>query len=267
MARRLVVDLRLDRGPPRAAEDEDDAERGEAEEERQRGGGRQGRRQLGQRHLAGPPERPRPEHGRGFGARGIDRRPRPADDARDDRDVEEDVGGEDRPEAPLVALRQQLQERGRDDDRRQHERHQHERPRERAAAEPKAPDHPREGQAGGKREHGRRGRLPGREPEQLGRAGGQREAAVRGEAALEDRGERVREEERHEGRGHERGGDVPGAAQRRTACVHSSIQRSRFAPISSDGRSNGSSGEGGIATEGRGQRRPLAHRQHEHALG
>ncbi len=82
----------------------------------------------------------------------IDRRPRPSDDARHDGDVEEHVGGEDRPQAPLVAVREQFQEGGRDDDRRQDERHQHERPRERAAAEPEPTDRPREGQPGRERE-------------------------------------------------------------------------------------------------------------------
>ena len=134
---------------------------------------------CGRRHLPGPPERARSEDGCGLGARGVDRRPRAPDDARDDGDVEEHVRGEDRPQPALVAVGQQLQERGGDDDRRQHERHQHERPRERAAAEPEPSDHPGEGQPGRKREHGRHGRLPGREPEQPGGAGGQRDAALR----------------------------------------------------------------------------------------
>ncbi len=96
---------------------------------------------------------------------------------------------------------------------------------------------------------------------------GQRDATLRGEPALEDRGERVREEERHEGRGHERGCEVPAAAQRRTARVHSSIQRSRLRPISAAGSCERPSWRDGVAAEGVGQWRPGAHRQHEHALG
>ena len=72
--------------------------------------------------------------------------PRRADDPHDDGDVEEDVGGEDRPDPALVASGSSGQERGRDDDRRQHERHEHERPHERAAGEAKRADRPGERQ-------------------------------------------------------------------------------------------------------------------------
>ena len=63
------------------------------------------------------------------------------------------------------------------------------------------------------------------------------------EAALEDGSERVGEEERDEGGRNEHRGDAPGARHRRTVCVHSSIQRSRFAPISAAGSSSGAGGE------------------------
>ena len=122
---------------------------------------------------------PAPSTAAASALRGIDRRPGAADDARDDGDVEEDVRGEDRPEAPLVAVGEQRQERGRDDDGRQHEGDEHERPRERAAAEPEAPDRPGERQPGDEREQRRRGCLPGREPEQPGRARGERRARRR----------------------------------------------------------------------------------------
>ena len=129
---------------------------------------------CGSGHLPRPAQRPGPEHGCRLAAARIDRRPRAADDARDDGDVEEHVGGEDRHEPALELVRQQLEEGGCDDDRRQHERHEHERPRERAAAEPEPSDRPGEREPGHERERGRERRLPGREPDERRRPVGQR---------------------------------------------------------------------------------------------
>ena len=160
----------------------------------------------------------------------------------DDGDVEEDVRGEDRPQPALVAVREQRQERGRDDHRRQDEGDEHESPGQRAAPEAEPPDCPRERQSGGEGQDGRGGGLPGGEPEQLRRSGGEERAAARGEAAFEDRCQREGEEQRQKGHRHGDGGDASGAAQRRTACVHASIQRSRLLPISAAGSSSGFSG-------------------------
>ena len=128
-ARRRVVDLRLEGRVRRPAEDEDDAERGEAEEEDERAGRGERRREQRQRHM--------PEARRGAGAerRGavpearVEPRPVRADHADDDGDVEEDVRGEDRGHAAVE--RRARGRTPRDDDRREHERDEHERAHER----------------------------------------------------------------------------------------------------------------------------------------
>ena len=119
-------------------------------------------------------QRPGAEHGGRLGAAPVDRRPGAADDPRHDRDVEVDVRGENRRHSVLPPGGQQLEERRRDDHRRQHERDEHECARERAAAKAEPSERPRERQSRREREHGRGGRLPDGEPDERagpGRAG------------------------------------------------------------------------------------------------
>ena len=69
------------------------------------------------------------------------------------------------------------------------------------------------------------------------------EPAIRREPERDDRGDRVDEEDRQEG-GRDRDREMAAGAshQRRTTCVHSSIQRSRFAAISAAGMERGAAG-------------------------
>ena len=223
-----------------------------------RGGARHRRGEQGQRETRVAPERACAERRRGVAEAGVQPRPERAHDAHDDGDVEEDVREEDRPDRALGRVREEGEERGRDDDRRQHERHQHERLDERAAAEGEARERPGERQPGDERDAGRDGRLPEREPRDLERrppgehVPGEIEAVARPEAPLEDREQRPGEED-----GEERDGDGrEGGAQRTTISVHSSTQRSRFSSISSAGRPSGSSGTSACSTKAGGSSTP-----------
>ncbi len=135
-ADRLVVDLGFERRVPRPTEDQDDPERREREEEDDRGRGCERGSEERHRDLAEPRERRRTERRRGFGHSGIEARPERADDPNDDRDVEERVRHEDRRPSSFDPVRQDREERERDDDRRKNERDDDERAHEAAPAEP-----------------------------------------------------------------------------------------------------------------------------------
>ena len=84
---------------------------------------------------------------------GVEVRPEAADGAHDHRVVEEDVGEQDRPDGLVepeagerAAGAEQRDERGADDDRRQHERHGDERAHEAPAREVVAREHVRAGE-------------------------------------------------------------------------------------------------------------------------
>ena len=134
-ADRLVVDLGLDRRVPRAAEDEDDAERGEREEEDDRCGG--GERGCEQRRgdLAEPGGRTGAERRRRLGHARIQVRPVRPHDPHHDGDVEERVGDQDRNPPALDAVGEDREERERHDHRREHERDDDERADQVASAE------------------------------------------------------------------------------------------------------------------------------------
>ena len=154
---------------PRPAEDQHDAEGREREQEDDRGGGRECRRE--QRSVT---SRKR-AHGRRAERRGrlvqarIEARPERPDDPHDDGDVEERVRDQDRRPAALDAVGQDREERERDDDRREHERDDDERAHHAPAPESVAAEHVRGRQRDRDREHGRRERLPHREPHDLAR--------------------------------------------------------------------------------------------------
>ena len=124
--RRLAVDLGLERGAGRAAEDQDHAERREGEQERDRGGREDapaaapGSVTVAER---APPRRA--QHARCLFLVWVEVGPETADDAHHDRVVEEHVREEDRAERRLHAQREEC---GRDDHGRQHEGNDRRRP-------------------------------------------------------------------------------------------------------------------------------------------
>lgn len=218
--RGLPVDLHLERGERRPAEDLDHAERREREEEDHQRGGRDGGPERGQRHL--PPGRPAggAQHPGGLLLPGVELRPQPADGAHDDGVVEEDVGEQDRPhrgveaDAPQTVEQpgaaDQRQERRADDDGRQHERHGDGGPQNLLAPELEAREDVRAGERDQQREHGRGERLPGREPQDVPDVGlpehvgcpPELPVAARLQAAGDDRRDRIGEEDREERDGH-----------------------------------------------------------------
>ena len=264
-ARGLVVDLRLERRVADPAEDDDHPERGEAEEEHDRRGRRQRRREQRDRQPQVPLRRPCAERRGRVPEPLVETRPKGADHAHDDRDVEEDVRDQDRPHRSLDPVREERDERGGDDDRRQDERDEHEGLYERAPSEREPRERPGERQSREQRQDGGDRRLPEREPGDLARRRGgedverQVERPVHDEAPTEDRDQRPREEQGEE---RERPGDGrrPRGAlrrgQRTTMSVHAASHRSRFASISLAGSASGSFGTSACFTNASGSETP-----------
>ena len=131
----LPVDLHLQGGERRSAEDLYDTEGGEGEEEDHQRCRGQGGRERGKRHAAPGGEPAGAQHACGLLLPRVELRPQAAHGADDDRVVEEDMREQDgphggvQPDAPQLveqpAAAEQRQERGADDDGRQHERHRH----------------------------------------------------------------------------------------------------------------------------------------------
>ncbi len=103
--RRLAVDLDLERGRTRTAEQQHDPERGHVEEEDD--GHRRQHRRAEQRpgHLAEGAERGRAKDAGCLLESRVEMAPQPADQPQDDREVVEDRGEQDRPDRPTIGLR------------------------------------------------------------------------------------------------------------------------------------------------------------------
>jgi hypothetical protein len=258
---RLVVDLDLERGVADPPEDDDHAERREAEEEDDRRRGCDGRGEQRRGDSQSPLRRRGAERRGGRFEPGVEPGPERPDHTHDDRDVEEDVCEEDRPDGPLEPVGEEREECGRDDHRRQHERDEDERLDERPAVERESRERPRERERCDERERGRDDREPEGEPRGLERAATdedverQVELAVDDQAPLEDRKERPEEEDRQE-RHRDRDRRDPAGAQRTTISVHRATQRSRFASTSSAGSWSGSRGTIACSTNASGRGTP-----------
>lgn len=216
----LPVDLHLQGGVRRSAEDLDDTEGGEGEEEDHQGRRRQGGRERGQRDASPGGEASGAQYPRGLLLPRVELCPQPAHRAYDDGVVEEDVREEDgphggvQPDAPQFveepAATEQREERGADDDGRQHERHRDRRSQRPLAGEVEPREDIRAGQRDQQRERGGRQRLPGGEPEHALHVGAAEHLTDPPElpdtldlqAASDDGDDGVGEEEREERDGH-----------------------------------------------------------------
>jgi hypothetical protein len=126
------------------------------------------------------------------------------------------VRDEDRGPTSLQAAGQDRDEGQSDDDRGQDERHRYEGADGRAAGKLVAAEHVCRWKRDDDRERRRRRRLPDREPEdvagqRVGEDVERRAAALGGEPALDDRGDREAEEKGEEYERHAVGGRTPGA--------------------------------------------------------
>ncbi len=262
----LPVDLHFEGGEGGAAEDLHHPEGGEGEQEHHQGGGGHGGRERGQGDL--PPGRQRggAQHPRGLLLPGVELRPQPADRPDDDREVEEDVGQQDRPHRGVQpyppqfvqqpAAADQRQEGAARDDGRQHERDGDDGPQKLLAREVEAGEDVAGGQGEQQRERGGGERLPGGEPQhvpdvRLGddvRDPPEVPGAVRLQPARHDRGHGPGEEQREErdGQGHQAEprrapAPVPRAGGHlRTSDVHDLTHWSRLAAILSGAMVSGS---------------------------
>ena len=124
-------------------------------------------------------------------------------------------------QSALEAVREDREERERHDDRGQHERHDDARADDAATPEAVAPEHIRRRGREREREERRRERLPHREPHHLAGEGiredVERRIASPAQAAIEDGGQRVEEEQREE---RERHADRDGAPRHAGSSHH-----------------------------------------------
>lgn len=219
----LPVDLHFERREGRSAEDLYDAERGEGEEEDHQGGGGHGGPERRQRHPPPGREPPGTQHPGRLLLTRVELGPQAAHGPYDHGVVEEDMREQNRPhggvqpDAPQLveqsATAEEGQERGPDDNGRQHERNGHHGPQQLLAREVEAGEDIRGGQRDQQRERGGGERLPGGEPQHALDVGAAQHLAeppelpypVDLEAAADDRDDGVGEEDReeHGGPGHQ----------------------------------------------------------------
>ena len=209
--------------PARPPEDEDHPEGGEVEEEHDGAHRDDGRCQAWQRDGAEHPQPVGPQHRRSLLGRRIQLRPEGPHRAGDHRVVEEHVGRQDCPHGVMESIGQseavhERQEGGGHHQRGQDERHHQQGVHEAPAPEAQACQHRGGGQGGGQAEPRGGQRLPGGEPQHVGRyrVAPHLQGGAGVEGAGEYPGQRVQEEHPDEGRRYRRQGHgyTPAVAER-----------------------------------------------------
>ena len=254
----LAIDFDLQGGKVRSAQDQDDAETGEAEKKDQQRSRDQRRQEQGQRNFTKDSPAAGAQHRGGLFQPRIQVRPKAAHHAQHNGSIVEDVRQQDHPDR-LLHLQRRLAEvqnlhqpaihlaigaeQGAESCRHHHRRHDEgdgaERPEHGFAREGVAGEDIGRGQAEDQRQQRRDGRLPGGKPEYASivrllyehRQGRQVEPSVRREAEAQNFAKRIEKEEGQERqRGHQRRrpSPFPAPCARQSALPHLQTPPSPF---------------------------------------